>query len=84
MIVDPDPKCGACDPCRAGRPASCLNVVALGIFRDGGLAAHVLAPAGAVYPDRGGLRGGGRGARGATGVRRERHPQGAPRPGERR
>jgi threonine dehydrogenase-like Zn-dependent dehydrogenase len=48
--VDADPKCGVCDPCRTGRPASCLNVVALGIFRDGALASHVVAPAGAVYP----------------------------------
>ena len=50
VIVDPDPKCGSCDPCRAGRPASCLNVVALGIFRDGGLANHVIAPASAAHP----------------------------------
>jgi threonine dehydrogenase-like Zn-dependent dehydrogenase len=50
VTVDADPKCGVCDPCRTGRPASCLNVVALGIFRDGALASHVLAPAGAVYP----------------------------------
>jgi threonine dehydrogenase-like Zn-dependent dehydrogenase len=50
VVIDADPKCGVCDPCRAGRPASCLNVVALGIFRDGALASHVLAPAGAAYP----------------------------------
>jgi threonine dehydrogenase-like Zn-dependent dehydrogenase len=50
VVIDADPKCGVCDPCRAGRPASCLNVVALGIFRDGALASHVVAPAGAAYP----------------------------------
>jgi threonine dehydrogenase-like Zn-dependent dehydrogenase len=50
VVVDPDPKCGMCDPCRAGRPANCERIVALGIFRDGALASHVLAPAGAVYP----------------------------------
>lgn len=50
VIVDPDPKCGACGPCRAGRPASCLNLVALGVFRDGALASHVVAPASAVHP----------------------------------
>lgn len=50
VIVDPDPKCGACGPCRAGRPASCENVRALGIFRDGALASHVLAPADAAHP----------------------------------
>ena len=49
VTVDPDPKCGVCGPCRAGRPASCENVRALGIFRDGALAAKVKAPAGAVF-----------------------------------
>lgn len=50
VAVDPDPKCGVCRFCRAGRPASCENVVALGIFRDGALAALAKAPAGAVFP----------------------------------
>ena len=50
VTVDADPKCGACTSCRAGRPANCLNLSALGIFRDGALASHVKAPAGAVYP----------------------------------
>ena len=49
VTVDPDPKCGICGPCRAGRPASCENVRALGIFRDGALARSVKAPAGAVF-----------------------------------
>jgi threonine dehydrogenase-like Zn-dependent dehydrogenase len=50
VTVDPDPKCGVCGPCRAGRPASCENAVALGIFRDGALARSVVAPANAVFP----------------------------------
>jgi 2-desacetyl-2-hydroxyethyl bacteriochlorophyllide A dehydrogenase len=50
VTVDPDPKCGVCGPCRAGRPASCENVRALGIFRDGALASSVKAPANAVFP----------------------------------
>ena len=50
VTVDPDPKCGVCRPCRAGRPASCENVRALGIFRDGALACAVKVPAGAVFP----------------------------------
>lgn len=50
VVVDPDPKCGMCDSCRAGRPATCTNIVALGIFRDGALASHVIAPASAVHP----------------------------------
>ncbi len=50
VVVDPDPKCGVCVPCRAGRPANCVNIVALGVYRDGALARYVTAPAGSVYP----------------------------------
>jgi threonine dehydrogenase-like Zn-dependent dehydrogenase len=50
VTVDPDPKCGVCGPCRAGRPASCEDIRALGIFRDGALAELVKAPADAVFP----------------------------------
>jgi 2-desacetyl-2-hydroxyethyl bacteriochlorophyllide A dehydrogenase len=50
VTVDPDPKCGVCGPCRAGRPASCEGIRALGIFQDGALASHVKAPADAVFP----------------------------------
>ena len=32
VVVDPDPKCGACESCRAGRPANCSRIVALGVF----------------------------------------------------
>lgn len=49
VVVDPDPKCGACDSCRAGRPANCTNIVALGVYRDGALAQYVTAPANSVY-----------------------------------
>jgi threonine dehydrogenase-like Zn-dependent dehydrogenase len=50
VAVDPDPKCGICRYCRAGRPANCENIQALGIFRDGALARFAKAPANAVYP----------------------------------
>jgi threonine dehydrogenase-like Zn-dependent dehydrogenase len=50
VVVDPDPKCGACASCRAGRPANCENIVALGVYRDGALARYVAAPANSVYP----------------------------------
>jgi threonine dehydrogenase-like Zn-dependent dehydrogenase len=50
VVCDPDPKCGACDSCRAGRPANCTNIVALGVHRDGALAGFVTAPANSVYP----------------------------------
>jgi len=49
VVVDPDPKCGACVSCRAGRPATCTNIVALGVYRDGALAERVIAPAASVY-----------------------------------
>jgi threonine dehydrogenase-like Zn-dependent dehydrogenase len=52
VVCDPDPKCGACDSCRAGRPANCTNIVALGVHRDGALAELVTAPANSVYPIR--------------------------------
>ncbi len=52
VVCDPDPKCGACESCRAGRPANCTNIVALGVYRDGALAELVTAPANAVYPIR--------------------------------
>lgn len=50
VVVDPDPKCGACASCRAGRPATCTGIVAIGVYRDGALASHVIAPAGACHP----------------------------------
>ena len=50
VVVDPDPKCGVCGPCRAGRPASCENIRALGVFRHGALAPLVKAPVDAVFP----------------------------------
>jgi threonine dehydrogenase-like Zn-dependent dehydrogenase len=50
VVVDPDPKCGACAFCRAGRPANCTNIVALGVYRDGALAEYVAAPAACAFP----------------------------------
>ena len=50
VVVDPDPKCGKCAPCQAGRPANCINIVALGVYRDGALARFVTTPANSVYP----------------------------------
>lgn len=50
VVVDPDPKCGACASCRAGRPANCSNIKALGVHRDGALARFVTTPANTVYP----------------------------------
>lgn len=50
VVVDPDPKCGFCESCRAGRPANCVNIVALGVHRDGALARYVATPANTIYP----------------------------------
>jgi threonine dehydrogenase-like Zn-dependent dehydrogenase len=50
VAVDPDPKCGTCRFCRAGRPASCENIRSLGIFENGALARLAKAPASAVFP----------------------------------
>ncbi len=49
VVVDPDPKCGACPSCKAGRPATCERIVALGVHRDGALASHVSAPAASCH-----------------------------------
>lgn len=50
VVVDPDPKCGACHFCRTGRPAACTNILALGVHRDGALARYAKAPTASVYP----------------------------------
>jgi threonine dehydrogenase-like Zn-dependent dehydrogenase len=49
VVVDPDPKCGACASCRAGRPANCQRIVAIGIHRNGALARFVTTPADTAY-----------------------------------
>ncbi len=50
VVVDPDPKCGSCESCRAGRPSNCTRIVALGVYRHGALARRVVAPAASVFP----------------------------------
>jgi threonine dehydrogenase-like Zn-dependent dehydrogenase len=52
VVVDPDPKCGACPSCQSGHPSSCERIVALGVHRDGALAKFVTAPANCTYPIR--------------------------------
>ena len=39
-----------CGPCRAGRPASCENIRALGVFQHGALAPLIKAPAEFTFP----------------------------------
>jgi threonine dehydrogenase-like Zn-dependent dehydrogenase len=49
VVVDPDPSCGACRNCQRGMPSACLNVRAIGVYRDGGLARLCRVPAHAVF-----------------------------------
>lgn len=45
VTVDPNIACGTCPACRAGRPNLCDNLLAIGVFRDGGFADFVAVPA---------------------------------------
>ena len=45
VTVDPNIACGTCASCRDGRPNLCANLVAIGVFRDGGFAERVAVPA---------------------------------------
>jgi L-iditol 2-dehydrogenase len=44
ITADPNIACGHCPACRRGRPNLCHNLVAIGVFRDGGFADCVLVP----------------------------------------
>ncbi|WP_224702591.1 zinc-dependent alcohol dehydrogenase family protein [Devosia aquimaris] len=45
VTVDPNIACGTCPACRAGRVNLCDNLLAIGVFRDGGFADYVAVPA---------------------------------------
>ena len=45
VTVDPNIACGTCPACRAGRVNLCANLLAIGVFRDGGFAEFVAVPA---------------------------------------
>jgi 2-desacetyl-2-hydroxyethyl bacteriochlorophyllide A dehydrogenase len=49
VVIDPDPHCGACRNCQRGMPSACLNVRAIGVYRDGGLAAYCAVPERAAF-----------------------------------
>jgi 2-desacetyl-2-hydroxyethyl bacteriochlorophyllide A dehydrogenase len=49
VVIDPDPKCGSCRNCQRGFPSACLNVRAVGVYRDGGLAPMCRVPAHAAF-----------------------------------
>jgi len=50
VVVDPLLPCGACRPCRGGRPHTCANLRLLGIDVAGGAAQQVAVPADRVVP----------------------------------
>ncbi|UJW86315.1 zinc-dependent alcohol dehydrogenase family protein [Devosia sp. SL43] len=45
VTVDPNIACNACRACHEGRPNLCDNLLAIGVFRDGGFAEFVAVPA---------------------------------------
>jgi threonine dehydrogenase-like Zn-dependent dehydrogenase len=50
VVVDPLLPCGACKPCRTGRPHTCASLRLLGIDVPGGAAEQVAVPADRVIP----------------------------------
>lgn len=49
VVVAPNLSCGSCRSCKVGLFSACENFSTLGIFRDGGLADFVVAPARACH-----------------------------------
>ena len=49
VTVDPNIACGYCPACRIGRLNLCHNLVAIGVFRDGGFADYVAVPEAQAY-----------------------------------
>lgn len=49
VVVDPNLSCGLCIPCRLGRRNMCLNMIELGITKNGGFAELMVAPQEFVY-----------------------------------
>ena len=50
VAVAPNISCGLCPKCKSGRPNHCADFTTLGIFTDGGLAAHCVVPERACHP----------------------------------
>lgn len=50
VVVAPNLSCGSCRSCKLGVFSACENFSTLGIFRDGGLADFLVAPARACHP----------------------------------
>jgi threonine dehydrogenase-like Zn-dependent dehydrogenase len=50
VAIRPILACGNCRDCLLGRPNHCLNLTAMGIWLDGGLAEYAVVPASACIP----------------------------------
>ena len=50
VAIRPILTCGRCRECLLGRPNHCLNLTALGLWLDGGLAEYAVVPASACIP----------------------------------
>jgi L-gulonate 5-dehydrogenase len=45
VVIEPFLSCGACYPCRIGKPNCCARLQIIGVHRPGGYAEYVVAPA---------------------------------------
>jgi L-gulonate 5-dehydrogenase len=50
VVVEPFIGCGACYPCRVGKPNCCARLQIIGVHRDGGFADLMVAPAANLHP----------------------------------
>jgi L-gulonate 5-dehydrogenase len=50
VVVEPFIGCGACYPCRVGKPNCCAELSIIGVHRDGGFADYVTAPVDRLHP----------------------------------
>ncbi len=50
VAVEPLLPCGACYPCRRGRPNCCTRLRVLGVHTDGAFAEYVTVPASSLFP----------------------------------
>jgi len=49
VTVSPYQTCGACMPCRRGRPNACRGNRTMGVRRDGAMTEYIVAPAADIY-----------------------------------
>jgi L-gulonate 5-dehydrogenase len=55
VVVEPFVGCGACYPCRVGKPNCCANLEIIGVHRPGGYADYLCAPTKLVHQVPAGL-----------------------------